>query len=268
MRSFGNDSLEILVDFYGTEKKSNGEIFPAVIDAKRCRSQWSGLKQLMRFKRFKCFTDLVNHLIRSSNAEWLALHDEVVKLVKIFKPYVDSSFENEESFSHLKDVVTYKRTSLDAQVESLVKLSHEAHRRYGDSAQKVVDLLPSVKPYLEKKKNVHNAQAAKRMAARRESKKGADQQLDESKKPKKLVQRTLSGIILSSVSVSASSSSSSSSKSSSGSGQLSSSSFSSSSSSSSSSAQPMSDDEPLSESDQEYATSIRSKVTWCQRPPV
>ena len=96
--------------------------------------------------------------------------------MKIFKPKHNSSFEYENVFSHHKEVVTQKRNALgDQQVGSLVKLSHESRRRYGDERYKTVDFIPAVLPHKSILKKVHNQQAAERMKKVRAKLKSVEQ---------------------------------------------------------------------------------------------
>ena len=146
-----------------------------MIDPQTFRDQWAGYKQWVRFRREASLSALIGYFRRASK-QFQDQYDQVITVMKIFKPKHNSSFENENVFSHHKEVVTQKRNALgDQQVESLVKLSHESRRRYGDERYKTVDLIPAVLPHKSILKKVHNQQAAERMKKVRAKLKSVEQ---------------------------------------------------------------------------------------------
>lgn len=207
IKDFGIEELETLLDWYGKEKKTEDDLHEPLVDAAKCREQWRSFKQWVRFRQLPSFSSVLTHVAMDTNKMWKDEHDQILKLMKIFKPKPNSSYENESVFAHHKEIVTLKRNGLsDGQVESLVKLSHESRRRYGDERYKTVDLIPAVMPYKTAMKKTHNKKAAERMQKMRETRKQTGQQ-QQNKKPKTYAQMTLQ-FSSSSTSSSASSSSS------------------------------------------------------------
>ena len=190
-KNYGNESVKILISWFGEPKNVNGKIFPPVLDGKKFWEQWEGFKFWMfegfsrlTFQNFGEFLGVVLSKARS-NGPWQRNFSEVVLLLEIIGCKMVSTAENERVFSKLRRIVTDERTQLsDANVAALVKISFEFRKLYANAGE-ALEILPKISRVLEKKlserrikKTEQKRKSRKRKAAQKKpAEEGSDEEM-------------------------------------------------------------------------------------------
>lgn len=186
--NFFDEKYKILVDFYGTEKKCDFEEFenqvaPPPIDREKALYQWDEWFEAYKdwILKDKCtsFRQIVRKAFKRAqkNKVWAISVSEPLSLLKIVECKPNGTGEVERLMSTLNRVLTGARTSITPEhLQSLCMISHESRRMYGDNPAKIVELLPDIKSYLEKKRKDHSneVRASQKKKSRKESEQSAE----------------------------------------------------------------------------------------------